>query len=233
MIVTPIILLLYAGCPPAVFWAVRTIDIDAINRMSARRPEAHIGAECQEIVAPSVTYGDAATTVVRVRAISRIEAPRLQTKPRSVFRCRVSDRRRASVFVQALSPLFNREASTAALPLQRIGPDGQLDAAVAPTEPVFIAVRDRRRADGQHGEPSEPLTGQILPLRRQLEATAPRACPRAVPALSTLHLGRRSVERRAANSTQDGNSGSHAVIVHEQWGRWPTVDEVAKALEGR
>lgn len=69
------------GGPPAVLRSVRTIVVDAVDRVQAARPGAHVRVEGLEAVAPAFAHGDAAAAPIRVVRRSWIQAAVLQPLP--------------------------------------------------------------------------------------------------------------------------------------------------------
>ena len=59
-----VVALLSMRGPTAIARLIVAVVIDAINRVALGRPNAHVGDEVFEAVAPSVAYDDASTTVV-------------------------------------------------------------------------------------------------------------------------------------------------------------------------
>lgn len=78
-------LLLDEANPPTVPRLVPSVAVDTVDGQ-ARRPRAHVGKECGEVVIPLIADHDPATSVVSVRPVARVVASAFHGHPCSELR---------------------------------------------------------------------------------------------------------------------------------------------------
>lgn len=108
--------------PSDIIWRVATVVVDAIKR-HAWRASAYVCNEVVKAVAPSITNGNASTTVVAEVSVFRIQASLLKSAPCVVF-MRLFDQRPGvpmSRWVHFLSGLFVQASATVLIASQQIG----------------------------------------------------------------------------------------------------------------
>lgn len=71
--------------PSTVFWAVWAVVVDAVKRVTHRRPRPHVGEERLKTV-PSLARGDSAPAVVGEGSISRVHTSVPHLEPDSMLR---------------------------------------------------------------------------------------------------------------------------------------------------
>lgn len=76
--------LLFRRCPPAVFWAVTSVVVDTVKRLSGW-PRAHVGQEVFKGLQPAIADRDASASVIAITLASRIRAPFQNALPRFVL----------------------------------------------------------------------------------------------------------------------------------------------------
>ena len=81
-----VVVLLMARGPSAIGRFVVAVVVNAVNRVFGRRLETHIGMEVREGIKPSLTDGDASTTVVFVSGGGHSGASPDHVSPSSIFR---------------------------------------------------------------------------------------------------------------------------------------------------
>ena len=72
------------SCPPAIVGFVISVVVDAIERVETIGWIAHVGIERRKTLTPTIANGDAASAVIGIAAVPRVEAPRLHVGPDSV-----------------------------------------------------------------------------------------------------------------------------------------------------
>lgn len=71
--------------PAAIFWRIRAIIVDAINRVSWRRLLPHVRIEARKIISPAIAHSNSSATIVLKRLIVGIETSRPNATPRIIF----------------------------------------------------------------------------------------------------------------------------------------------------
>lgn len=132
---TPIARLLLACSPATVARLVVAVVVDSVDAVLHRWSWPHVGKEGREIGAPSVTNGDAATSVVLVTMVGRAVTPFQHRCPGFVLWCLASVRR-VPVLPITSARFVPFDASASTRPSGPACDSGELCAAIAPDEPV-------------------------------------------------------------------------------------------------
>ena len=85
MVVPSVPALFMLGCPDNIARFVTFVHVDSLNRVRRAWSKSNVCQE-QRKIAPSMTYGDASRSVIRVSLVIRIEAPSSQVLPNLVLR---------------------------------------------------------------------------------------------------------------------------------------------------
>ena len=85
-IYTRVVCLLSRACPSAVLWRIRTIVVNAVNRIARAWARSHISIEGGEVRFPAVTHNNSAPAIVVICAMIRIVASGFHANPYLVFR---------------------------------------------------------------------------------------------------------------------------------------------------
>lgn len=72
--------------PPAVLWRIRTVVVDAINRVMFGWAWSHIAQKCHEAIAPFIAHNNTASAIASVRVVIRVVAAPLCATPDYVLR---------------------------------------------------------------------------------------------------------------------------------------------------
>lgn len=83
--IAPIVRLLYRSCPFAILGGVRSIIINAFNRMAISRSAPHIRKKLPERTCPAFTDGDASRTIITIARVFRIQHSVFQLLPDAIF----------------------------------------------------------------------------------------------------------------------------------------------------
>ena len=78
--------LLFGRSPAAISWLVVAVIVDAVEAMFGARASVHIGKKV-DVIAPSFTNGDAATSVMLPLWVFWVAATIQHAAPRSIFWC--------------------------------------------------------------------------------------------------------------------------------------------------
>jgi hypothetical protein len=148
--------LLLRRCPTAVLGRVRTIVIDAINRMADGRSFAHVLEECLEAITPAIAYCNSARAIFGIIASTRIQAAVLESLPSRVF-----NRVRHAVCAVGFSNALQPETAAGHDSLsQMVLADGHAIPAITATNPC--SVPDGRWPSlSKHKQPTESVSSQI------------------------------------------------------------------------
>lgn len=84
-IFSSILHLLRSSCPTAILWPVIAIVIFSINRMSMRRPAAHVRYKILEATSPPATYLNPSASIVLKTDVMRVVAATFHCIPCAVF----------------------------------------------------------------------------------------------------------------------------------------------------
>lgn len=151
--------------PSAVIWAVRPVDINAIQ-CSAFRSRAHVGKEGREVIAPSVAHGDAATTIDGELGVRGRIAPRFRVLPRFVFRRGMAASPEAMRHASG-GCCFSPQATATPRGASRehVGhdPRGLSTVAIAPPVDAPTTIGAKHAIGLARYQAAESLAGQIVP----------------------------------------------------------------------
>lgn len=85
MIISTVSLLLFSGSPSAIFGRIRTIIINAVQRMLRGRFQAHIFKKQYKIYTPTSTDDDASSSIFRIIFRMCIQTTIQKSTPRRIF----------------------------------------------------------------------------------------------------------------------------------------------------
>jgi hypothetical protein len=163
--------LLTVGRPAAVLGAVRTIIINAVNRVTETRPIAHVVSKGAEVSKPAVTHPNATASIASESLVGGVATAPDHVHPGLIERMLgVSVLGRISRAV--LSGIVDHEASTRdGVSAPQVAGDGNdLFAAITPTAPTNAPVVDLLRKFLGHCQPPKSLADQIKGVRRHLSS---------------------------------------------------------------
>lgn len=137
--------------PSTISGFVVAVGVDSVDGVFQGWSRPHIGQEVLERVAPSLTDGDAATSISGIGAVRWVEAPSLHASPRSMFRGVAASMRRVDrqnyLAVKAPATLSPAASEIAAV-------NGRFSAAIAPARPSSPRF-------GDHNKPAKSLSGGV------------------------------------------------------------------------
>lgn len=80
-----ILVLLSPCCPSAIFFAVRAIIVDPINRVRSRWFPSHVGEKSRKRIQPYLTNNNTASAIISESRMLRMMTARCHIDPRAVF----------------------------------------------------------------------------------------------------------------------------------------------------
>ena len=146
-----VVSLLGTRCPTAVFWGVRPVVVDSVDRC-ADRLVSHVGIESRKRLAPRLTYSNTTSAVIGVIVVAGVGASLDQSFPGVVLpRIQKAMRRIAA----------KATASVSGWLFQIIGGAREKTTTVADAQPNGIAARVNVNRRNGH-RPTKYLTTEIL-----------------------------------------------------------------------
>lgn len=157
VMVPPRVVVLIGACRPStIVRRIRTVVINAVERVVRRGTRTHVANKGRELV-PRLADDDPARPIVGEVLHPGIMATAFHSLPHAVFfRARAAMRSGAAAF------LFSVQAAATPRPCatQRGSSDGRQLPALATTTPVQLIVSNRRSA--KHGQSSHDATSHVL-----------------------------------------------------------------------
>ncbi len=146
-----VVSLLGTRCPTAVFWGVRPVVVDSVDRC-ADRLVSHVGIESRKRLAPRLTYSNTTSAVIGVIVVAGVGASLDQSFPGVVLpRVQKAVRRIAT----------KATASVSCWLFQIIGGAREKTTAVADAQPNGVAARVNVNRRNSH-RPTKYLATEIL-----------------------------------------------------------------------
>lgn len=160
-----VVSLLMRGGPSAIVRRVRTVVVDAINRVTMWT-WSHVAEESREVVTPLIANGDAPSTIPRIRSTAGPVAARLHRPPDSVQPCAFSSRlwfaRGFGSSFRYLAFFVGEAAATTRVVIAQARSCGHaLVAAIAAASPSVHSVTTRMANPFQDDEMSKSLAGNV------------------------------------------------------------------------
>lgn len=126
-------------CPPAIVRRVRAVVVDAVELVLRCWAWPHVGKECGEIIAPTLTHGNATSAPIWVSAVRRVVAASAHVAPRLVFRRSAASRLVAVDGASTPSGFADQTTATARCASQKMVESNLFGApTVAPTVPIRV-----------------------------------------------------------------------------------------------
>lgn len=160
MVIAFVVRLLNIVRPSTIFWRVRPIVVNTLNRMLWRWSLPHIGVEVFKGVEPAFAHDDASPAVTRIRGNVGISATRLDVRPTAILRrvdhavCSIGNACGFAYKAAAASSMSTTQVSTRC---------DNLGSAVTNAAP-HSATRSVTMRISQHDKPRKALPANVFDL---------------------------------------------------------------------